>query len=390
MSFRELRNLCEALRSLGYPRLVSMENFRTPNFELVADCLYWLLERYDPDLAKSISDEITTEQERVAFVKNITQALASKARLKLNPKKLYGADGYAVKELLKVANMLQAAMRINPDDDDDTSTAFNFSAISAKINEVKAVRVLASDITAAGAELYRLLQNEQDLREARQRAIGRPMELEEIEKGVKDTIASVNESIQDLEAKKRDLEADMESLRKKIDKKQSEVERNQKRLNSLASVRPQFMDEYEKLEQDLQKVYAVYLEKFRNVDYLEHELETYERSEQEKLEESDKRMKRLQKRLKEEELRILRGEQEVDENMIEDGLGDTLGGRSGGNGKHHGKGGKPGVVGSLQGGNDSDDSEGMGSELESEEQVSVNSEEEEMIDDDGNDSDSNF
>ena len=33
------------MRSLGYPRLISMENFRTPNFELVADCLYWLLQR---------------------------------------------------------------------------------------------------------------------------------------------------------------------------------------------------------------------------------------------------------------------------------------------------------------------------------------------------------
>ena len=33
------------MRSLGYPRLISMENFRQPNFELVADCLYWLVQR---------------------------------------------------------------------------------------------------------------------------------------------------------------------------------------------------------------------------------------------------------------------------------------------------------------------------------------------------------
>lgn len=35
----------EIMRSLGYPRLISMENFRLPNFELVADCLYWLVQR---------------------------------------------------------------------------------------------------------------------------------------------------------------------------------------------------------------------------------------------------------------------------------------------------------------------------------------------------------
>lgn len=34
------------MRALGYPRLISMENFRTPNFELVADTLYWLVHRY--------------------------------------------------------------------------------------------------------------------------------------------------------------------------------------------------------------------------------------------------------------------------------------------------------------------------------------------------------
>ena len=38
---------------------------------------------------------------------------ASKAHLKLNTKKLYGADGYAVKELLKVAAILYSAMRTN-------------------------------------------------------------------------------------------------------------------------------------------------------------------------------------------------------------------------------------------------------------------------------------
>lgn len=36
----------EIMKSLGYPRLISMENFRLPNFVLVADCLYWLVQRY--------------------------------------------------------------------------------------------------------------------------------------------------------------------------------------------------------------------------------------------------------------------------------------------------------------------------------------------------------
>ena len=35
------------------------------------------------------------------------------------------------------------------------------------------------------------------------------------------------------------------------------------------------MDEYEKLERDLQQQYEIYMERFRNLDYLEHELDNY-------------------------------------------------------------------------------------------------------------------
>lgn len=41
-----LSGFVEMLRALGYPRLVSIENFRTPNFNLVAEILAWLLKRY--------------------------------------------------------------------------------------------------------------------------------------------------------------------------------------------------------------------------------------------------------------------------------------------------------------------------------------------------------
>lgn len=41
-----LTGLCERMRALGCKQFVSMENFRTPNFELVAELLFWLLRRY--------------------------------------------------------------------------------------------------------------------------------------------------------------------------------------------------------------------------------------------------------------------------------------------------------------------------------------------------------
>ena len=41
-------------------------------------------------------------QDRVILIRTVVQFMASKAHIKLNPKKLYQSDGYAVKELIKV------------------------------------------------------------------------------------------------------------------------------------------------------------------------------------------------------------------------------------------------------------------------------------------------
>jgi len=49
------------MRQLGYPRPVSIENFKLPNFELVADILYWFAVRYDPE--SHIQYNIDTEND---------------------------------------------------------------------------------------------------------------------------------------------------------------------------------------------------------------------------------------------------------------------------------------------------------------------------------------
>ena len=66
-----------------------------------------------------------------------------------------------------------------------------------------------------------------------------------------------------------ELGSDERNIELKIRKKQEELERTEKRMKSLESVRPQFMDEVEKLEKELQRHYDIYIEKFRNLDYLE-------------------------------------------------------------------------------------------------------------------------
>ena len=61
--------------------------------------------RYDPET--TVSERVEFENERVVFLTEISSLLATKARLKLNTKKLYASDGRAVQELLKLATVLQ-------------------------------------------------------------------------------------------------------------------------------------------------------------------------------------------------------------------------------------------------------------------------------------------
>jgi len=310
MSYREIRNFIEIMRSLGYPRLISMENFRRPNFELVADILFWMVKLYDPDT--SISDKVDFENDRVEFLCGIASLMASKARLKLNTKKLYASDGRAVQELLKLASLLYKATK-------SASNQLQDEPIPPpiKVQEVKAARTLASDITQTGAKLYDLLANEVNERQERLKALRfldqagstseSSREHEYIERSLREIIDKTRQSVEDMRKECDETDADSRNIQAKIQKKQEELERTEKRLRSLENVRPQFMDEVEKLEKELQRQYEIYIEKYRNLDYLEHELQEYVRKEEEKKLERDARLKKMRERLNKEEVELLRG-----------------------------------------------------------------------------------
>ncbi|XP_031654868.1 clusterin-associated protein 1 homolog isoform X1 [Oncorhynchus kisutch] len=317
MSFRDLRNFTEMMRALGYPRLISMENFRTPNFTLVAEILIWLVKRYEPQM--DIPSDVDTETDRIFFIKAVAQFMATKAHIKVNTKRLYQADGYAVKEMLKITSVLYSAMKTKEmasgDKVEEDNSKFKFD-LGSKIADLKAARQLASEITSKGASLYDLLGKEVDLREMRTAAISRPLEINETEKALRAAIKEVLESVDKTKDMLNNVSSDETSLESKMEKKKQELERNQKRLQTLQSVRPAFMDEYEKIEEDLQKQYETYVEKFRNLSFLEQQLEDYHRLEQDRFEETENTLRMMQHKLREEERRLMRsGAKDEDSDM---------------------------------------------------------------------------
>ncbi|XP_016095263.1 clusterin-associated protein 1 homolog [Sinocyclocheilus grahami] len=192
MSFRDLRNFTEMMRALGYPRLISMENFRSPNFPLVAEILIWLVKS-----------------------------------------KGTGGDGGTSLEDCDVILGLEWHL--------------NMCLLVCFQEGIQMTKDLLSNVSS-----------------------------------------------------------DEASLEAKIEKKKQDLERNQKRFQTLQSLRPAFIDEYEKIEEDLQKQYQTYVEKFRNVSFLEQQLDDYHRAEQERFEEAEMAMKMRQNKLKEEEKSLMR------------------------------------------------------------------------------------
>lgn len=183
MAFRDLRSLTEMMRALGYPRLISLENFRQPNFPLVAEMLVWLVRRFEP--SADLPSEVDTEQDRVILIRTVVQFMATKAHIKLNPKKLYQSDGYSVKELLKVTSVLYSAMKSNTGSGEggeggQDSSALPTFDIGSKLAELKQTRKLGTAITMKGAALYDLLGREVELRERRQTVLARTLEIQEV------------------------------------------------------------------------------------------------------------------------------------------------------------------------------------------------------------------
>merc|ERR1712203_1019339 len=184
------------MRALGYPRLISLENFCQPNFPLVAEMLVWLVRRFEP--SADLPSEVDTEQDRVILIRTVVQFMATKAHIKLNPKKLYQSDGYSVKELLKVTSVLYSAMKSNSVNGEGSEGSGESSAlptfdIGSKLAELKQTRKLGTAITMKGAALYDLLGREVELREKRQTVLARTLEIQEVEAGLRNSAQHVTE-----------------------------------------------------------------------------------------------------------------------------------------------------------------------------------------------------
>ncbi|XP_075973074.1 clusterin associated protein 1 [Anticarsia gemmatalis] len=285
MSYRDLRNFSEAMRVLGFPKPISLESFRVPNWELMEECLRWLAARVEPDaeLAGGAGGKDTVEQ-RVALVTHAITLFHSRANIKLNGKKIYGADGWAVRELMKVATLLRTALEAPANDDQhhDHTVSYDFSS---RLGEIKQARALATDITAQGAFIYDLLAKEPENKEHREQALARPLDMSAMEAHVKRALDAAAAQVSAARDQIDNVAASEAALDAKLDRKRAELLRAEKRLHTVQKIKPAYQGELTALESEIEQLWEQYVLRYRCVEALKHQLSVLESAQAEEAEE---------------------------------------------------------------------------------------------------------
>ena len=107
--------------------------------------------------------------------------------------------------------------------------------------------------------MYDLLEKEIELKRLRQDAINKPPDIDGIGRDIQKAIQSIDNEIGRTVKLLDNVATDEANLESKTANRHEELERLQKRLKSLGSVRPAFMDEYEAEEKKLEKLYTEYI-----------------------------------------------------------------------------------------------------------------------------------
>jgi clusterin-associated protein 1 len=262
MSYHEIKKFTGIMCTLGYPNAVGVDSFDVPNFGLMADLLQWLAVLYDPDIV--VLPDLSSEHGRVEFIRTIVQQLAIRSGIRLNPRKLYISDRFAVRELLKLASPIYRGVSST---EQPAPAEAKSQTATAKIAELSAA------IPKHSVDLHDLLENELQIRELRTKVLSSMPPLDEVEKSVRSAVDATGTRLEQLTKQLEQLTNDEDTLRSKIKARRHELERQSKRLVSVQTLRPAYMDEYEALEQDLQELFKLHFQHYRTVDYYEHELQ---------------------------------------------------------------------------------------------------------------------
>jgi clusterin-associated protein 1 len=291
MTFRERKQFAQIMRALGYPKPLGIDSFDSPNFGVMADLLQWLTALYDPDIV--VIADLSSEIGRVDFIRSIVQQMAVRSGVRMNPRKLYASDPFAIRELLKLAGPIYRGTLACQRDPSGSASA----KTTTQAPSVQRISQLSSSVPKHSADIYDQLEKELQIRPARTQILASMPPLDAVEKNVIAAVDSASTRFDTLSTELEKLTRDEETLKSKIAQRKHELDRQSKRLMSVQTIRPAFMDEYEVLEQDLQELFKTHFQHYRNVDYLEYEIQQQETKRKKQTAENEKDLEKVRKKV---------------------------------------------------------------------------------------------
>ncbi|KAJ6638048.1 Clusterin-associated protein 1 like [Pseudolycoriella hygida] len=269
MTFKDVRDLSEHLKHLDYPNNFSILPLCSAygsvgNFKIVAHILQWLAERFESDAI--LLGGTDNEVERILMIRSAVEFFVMKVGIKLNPRKLYACTAGAASELLKLTMLLLNA----PTEVNDQENLLGSSNIDLgdKVDDLRRVRELATDLTNKGASVYDLLAKELINKETRNLQATRPLELSNVEKYLKNSIVSLSQKLNSSKSALESSKSEKNAVNAKLERKTADLERSKSRLDALQKIRPAFLEEFERLEVELKGLYEQYFIRVRCLDAL--------------------------------------------------------------------------------------------------------------------------
>jgi clusterin-associated protein 1 len=275
MSYKDVQVFTEHLKLLGYPKNVPMailgSNFGGPeSFKAYADILKWLIDRLEPGAVK-FHDRVNTEADRVLFIRMAVECLATKAGIKVNPRKLYASSAAAATEMLKITNVL-VKTSTEVKEDDEVEQPFHAVDLSDKIESLRKIREMSSELTVRGAELFDLLAKEHVNKNVRYQQSVRPLEISQVESTLKQSIDQLDTNLSEAKQKLEAVQSDKTNLVAKLQRKTNELERSVQRLQTLQKIRPQYLEEFEQLESELRTLHGQYFVRARCIEAIKAQI----------------------------------------------------------------------------------------------------------------------
>lgn len=282
--------------------VLTFGTFSDGNFPVVADILHWLVKQ--ASVSTTLDNmKIDTQEHRMQYIKMAVEEVFRCCAINLSIKRLYKADNFAVKELLKVVDFIYYSVKNSRGSDGDIPTRFIYNSA----REDKLVSSLATEITHHGASLHELIGDEANMNKKRTDILRSRLDLTETEGQLKVMYNRLQEKIHQIEAKIKEIQTEEMNIDAKIAKKQEELDRQRKRLSTMQGVKPAFVEQHDKIKKEAMKLYNGYVTKVRNMQHVEHELDTMQASEDAMIEAQREVYRKVQSKLKEEEMRVLRG-----------------------------------------------------------------------------------